>query len=401
MKTKNFGVSAATATNNLCIAMLLSILTVDPGQAALASSDLAPNRQLSSNDMLSTSSSSEANKADTVIDDDAMDKKVSVGRSMSSTTDGEAIKTKTTVTTTPVLAEGHSNVHPRVALALGGGGTRGAAEIGILRVLESNGIPVDMIAGTSMGSLIGGLYIAGVSLDALQSKFCDRSLMKSFNSIPPYVRIFAVPYRSVKRTLGLKSYDGLYKGNVFRRFLHKQWAPSDKNIENLNRPFAAIAFNLLDGTAYAIRRGNLGTALEASCAIPVLRKPIRIGDKLFVDGGSVDNVPVDEARALGGDVVIAVNVDETVNQLPAEHFYKGGSVAPRMINLELAIADARHCQTADIVIHPNVNGIGITSTKKKDAVRAIEAGENAAKEALPAIREKLKLFGVLVGPETK
>jgi NTE family protein len=253
-----------------------------------------------------------------------------------------------------------------------------------------------MIAGTSMGSLIGGLYIGGVSTDALEAKFCDRSLMKSFNSIPPYVRIFAFPYRTVKRTMGLKSFDGLYKGNVFRKFMHKEWPVSDGNIEDLPRPFAALAFNLLDGNTYAIRRGNLGTALEASCAIPVLRKPIEIGNKLFVDGGSVDNVPVDEARALGGDIVIAVNVDESVKQLPADYFYRVGSVAPRMINLELAIADARHCKNADIIIHPNVDGIGITSTSREEAKRAIKAGERAAEEAMPAIKEKLQSLGVVL-----
>jgi NTE family protein len=307
-------------------------------------------------------------------------------------------KTTNTTTSTTLNATGS---HRHIALALGGGGTRGAAEIGVLRVLERNNIPIDMIAGTSMGALIGGLYIGGVSTDNLESKFANRSLMKSYNSIPPYVRIFALPYRTVKRTLGLKSFDGLYKGNVFRKFIHREWSVSDKNIEDLNRPVAALAFNLLDGNTYAIRRGNLGTALEASCAIPVLRKPIAIGNKLFVDGGSVENVPVGTARTLGGDIVIAVNVDESVNQLPPEYFYRVGSVAPRMFNLELAIADARHCKGADIVIHPNVDGIGITSTRNSDALKAIKAGEIAAQEALPAILEKLQAAGIVIEPVAK
>ena len=222
--------------------------------------------------------------------------------------------------------------------------------------------------------------------------------MKSFNSIPPYLRIAALPYRSVKRTIGLKSFDGLYKGNVFRNYLVKRLPESTQKIEDLQRPFAAIAFNLLDGATYAIRSGNLGNALEASCAIPVLRKPIPIEDKLFVDGGSIDNVPVDEARALGGDIVIAINVDETVNQVPAKTFYKVGTVGPRMLNLELAIADAKHCKNADVVIHPSVNGIGITSTSRHDALRAIAAGEESAEQALPAIKEKLKQAGLVCQP---
>lgn len=283
---------------------------------------------------------------------------------------------------------------PKVALALGGGGTRGASEIGVLRVLEKNGIPIDMIAGSSMGSVIGGLYLAGVSLDDMEKAFTDRSLMKSFNSVPPYVRILAVPFRTVKRSLGFRSFDGLYKGNIFRRSLHKRLPASENTIEELDRPFAAIAFNLLDGQTYAIRKGNLARAMQASCAIPVLRKPVPIDGKLFVDGGAVHNVPVDEARAMGGDVVIAVNVDETVKQVPIETFYKVGSVGPRMLNLELAIADAVHCKNADIAIHPDVTGIGITSTKREDAVRAIAAGEKSALEALPAIKEKLKQAGI-------
>lgn len=344
-----------------------------------------------------STTSAETEKSSSIVSPGATTSKTTVSTKTDCTTD--ASSTTTTVTTSSETKT--IKARRRIALALGGGGTRGAAEIGVLRVLERNGIPIDMIAGTSMGSLIGGLYIAGISMDDLESKFADRSLMKSYNSIPPYVRIFALPYRTVKRTLGLKSFDGLYKGNVFRKFLHREWSVSDKNIEELKRPFAALAFNLLDGNTYAIRSGNLGTALEASCAIPVLRKPIAVGNKLFVDGGSVDNVPVDEARALGGDIVIAVNVDESVNQLPAEYFYRVGSVAPRMFNLELAIADARHCKGADIVIHPNVDGIGITSTRKEDAMKAIKAGERAAEEALPAIREKLQSAGIVVEPLVK
>ncbi len=291
-----------------------------------------------------------------------------------------------------------ANSSRRVALALGGGGTRGAAHVGVLRVLQREGIPINAIAGTSMGAIVGGLYAAGVSVDTLQKKFDDRSLMTHFMTVPLSVRMVVAPIMVVPRALGHHAYDGLYKGGKFRKYLDAALPEFEQNIEDLKIPFAAVALDVVDGKPYRLTKGNLGYAMQASSAVPGLRKPVQIGEQLFVDGGVVENVPVDEARALGGDIVIAVDVDERFDPVPLDTFRAMGSMAKRMVALQLANVDAPQLKRADIVIHPMVDGIGLISTKADDAKRAMAAGEKAAEEAIPAIKAKLAEVGIALVP---
>jgi NTE family protein len=304
-----------------------------------------------------------------------------------SPTDALAIDAQTTTekefTPTPLH-------RPKVALALGGGGTRGAAHVGVLRVFEKEKIPIDYIVGTSMGAIVGGLYDAGISIDQIEDKFRDRSLMKSYMTVPLWFRVAIAPVMLIPRLLGDEPYDGLYRGNHFRHYLLKSVPESQHQIQELKTPFQAIALNIGDGKTYAIGEGNLGYALQASSAIPTLRKPVHIGDKLFVDGGLAQNVPVTAAKNTGADIVIAVNVDEDFDQAPFAQFRKPGSVAARMISWTLWDRDRELCQQADLVIHPEVTGVALLSTKRKDALRAIKAGEDAAKEKIPEIRKCLQ-----------
>ncbi|MBX9721109.1 MAG: patatin-like phospholipase family protein, partial [Candidatus Obscuribacterales bacterium] len=129
---------------------------------------------------------------------------------------------------------------PKIALVLGGGGTRGAAHVGVLRVLTKTGIPIDMIVGTSMGAIIGGLFSASISVENLEKKFEDGSLMKSFMNVPLTVSIATAPVLVLPRTLAHKQYDGLYKGNKFREYLDHTVPEYERNIENLRIPFAAV-----------------------------------------------------------------------------------------------------------------------------------------------------------------
>jgi NTE family protein len=282
---------------------------------------------------------------------------------------------------------------PTVVLALGGGGTRGAAHVGVLKVLIEAGIPIDGIVGTSMGSIVGGLYAAGVPLSTINEKLADASMMHAFMTVPLWVRIAAAPILLTPRLVGFHPYDGLYWGNKFRKYLAKMTPGSEGEIQELKIPFMAIAQDISDGHHYALTSGSLAYALQASSAVPVLRKPVQIGDHLYCDGGVVANVPVKEAKALGGDIVIAVNVDERVNKVPLDDFRKVGSVAKRLVVLQLAEIDAPQVALADVVIHPQVDGIGLISTKKADGMRAIAAGEEAAREALPQIKAKLAQIG--------
>ncbi len=285
---------------------------------------------------------------------------------------------------------------PKVGLALGGGGTRGAAHVGVLRVLLQEGVPIDCIAGTSMGSVVGGLYCAGLSVDEIQDKFTTKKLMGSFLTVPLGVRVAAIPIFYVPRIFGIKQYDGFYRGGKFRHFLNTSVPECSRDIENLKTPFGAVALNLIDGKIYLLNKGDLGRALQASSAVPVLRKPVAIGDQLFVDGGVTANLPVRQAKELGADIVIAVDVDERFQPVPQKTFKQIGSVAHRVMTLHLSKVDEDQVNFADVVIHPEVNGIGLISTKSDDIKSAIAAGEAAARAAMPEIRRKLLVNGIVL-----
>lgn len=279
---------------------------------------------------------------------------------------------------------------PRVALALGGGGTRGAAHVGVLRIFEREGIPIDGIAGTSIGAIVGGLYAAGVSVDDIENRLLKKSLLHSYHTVPIPVRVAVIPIFFVPHLFGYHPYDGLYRGNRFATYLNKAVPECERQIENLKIPFKAVASNLLDAKPYAIEKGNLGRAIQASAAIPVLRRPVQIEDKLFVDGGIQANLPAKQARQFGADIVIAVDVDETFSPVPPETFRHIGSVGSKVINMLLVKVDESQREAADIIIQPDVNGIGLLSGSSKEGMRAVKAGEEAALKALPAIKARLK-----------
>jgi NTE family protein len=288
---------------------------------------------------------------------------------------------------------GKPNRRRKIALVLGGGGTRGAAHVGVLKVLEKEKVPFDIIVGTSMGSIVGGFYCAGLSLPEIEKMFLDTSLMRSYMTVPINVRLVTMPIFLLPR-LVYHPYDGLFYGLRFRRYLKKKLPDHEVMIENLKRPFAAVAVDLTEGFAHTIVSGRLSKAMAASSAVPGLRKPVQIDDCLFIDGGVLENIPVEPAEDLGADVVIAVNCDERLSPVPMKTFRKMGSVSKRIVTLQLETMDGPHVNKASVTIHPELDGIGLLSTKKRDAIRAIEAGEIATRQALPQIRKCLSDIGV-------
>lgn len=279
---------------------------------------------------------------------------------------------------------------PKVGLALSGGGARGAAHVGVLRILEQQGIHIDYIAGTNTGAVVGGLYSAGVSIDYLEQMFTKRSLMHSYLTVPVKLRIVVIPLFYVPRMVGRKSFDGLYEGTRFRKFLNKYLPESEQDISDLKIPFGAVAVNLLDGKVNTLRSGNLGWALQASSALPVLRKPVKIGEALYVDGGVSVNLPVQQVKEMGADVVIAVSLDDEPGLTVKEsEFQKVGSVSHRVLTMHLSNVDIEQRKAANIVIHPDVEKIGLMSTSARDAKAAIEAGETAALASIEQIKQLL------------
>ena len=257
-------------------------------------------------------------------------------------------------------------VLPKVGLALGGGGARGFAEIGVLRVLEQEKIPIDIVVGTSVGSLIGAIYAdSGRVLDAefIAISITDEDIFD---------------YRIFSFFTG-----GFVKGEKLENFLNNHL--KNKNIENLKVRFGAVAVDLRTGQSVLFDRGPVARAVHASCAIPGVFVPVEIGGKVFVDGGVTDPIPVDFAKRKGAEVVIAVVISPA---LPAVAPKNPIEVAFHAVTIMSSAIGVFGVKAADVVIYPDVGNVAYDDfTQKK---RLIEAGEKAAREALPAIREAIK-----------
>jgi len=254
-----------------------------------------------------------------------------------------------------------------------------------------------MIAGTSIGSVVGGFYACGMSPDAIASEFTKDHFIKEWMPRPLAVKIFFMPLVQAPRLIGIRPYDGLYNGARFKNYADK--VCQGALIENLKLPFAAICTNVVDGKSYKIRQGDLGLAMQASTAVPGLKRPVQIGDKLFCDGGLICNVPVDHVKEMGADFVIAVNIDENLNDVPLKKFTKLGSMAKQALRIQLNNGDSTLCTQADVTIHPNTDGVTLISRKESDGVAGIESGAKAARAAMPEIRRKLLAAGISLTPK--
>ncbi len=296
-------------------------------------------------------------------------------------------------TETKIVTSTNNEHRVRVGLALGGGGMRGSAHVGVLKVLVDEGIPIDLIVGTSIGAAVGGFYCAGVPLDKLADQFNDAKFIKEFMPLPLTMRIILAPILILPRLVGYKPYDGLYKGEHCRKYADKL-VGQPRNIEDLAMPYAAVCSNLIDGKSYRICKGDLSTAMQASTSVPGIKKPVEMGDKLYCDGGLCCNLPVVHAKEMGADFVIAVDIDEQIKPVPLDKFRKPGSVSKQALRIELANQDVVPCQQADFVIHPNTDGISLISRKKTDGHRGIEAGIAATRQAMPELKRKLATAGI-------
>lgn len=255
----------------------------------------------------------------------------------------------------------------KVGLALGGGAARGFAHIGVIKALESQGIEVEIIAGTSAGSLVGALYAAGNNGFALQkiALDMDEATMSDWT-----VPLFA------KST-------GVLKGAGLQNFVNKE--VKQVPIEKLRKIFGAVATDLHTGSAILFRRGNTGIAVRASSAVPGVFQPVKIGNSLYVDGGLVAPVPVKYAREMGADFVIAVNISA---QPDGEASSSSLSVLMQTFSIMGQTINQHELKNADIVLRP-----ALADMKGNDFARrnlAILAGEHATMLAMPEIKKKLQ-----------
>jgi NTE family protein len=253
---------------------------------------------------------------------------------------------------------------PRVALVLGGGAARGFAHVGVIRVLEQEKIPIHMIVGTSVGSLIGAIYAA--AMDSLNLETIAFQLQR--DDLLDY-SIF-------------KLKKGLIVGDRLERFVTQKVPVS--RIEDLKIPFAAVATDIRTGERVILNRGPLARAVRASCALPGIFQPVEMDGKLLVDGGVLESLPVPTAKALGANVTIAVDVGAGAIDIRSADAV---TVMIQALNIAGAEMRRRHGAEADVLIHPDVNGVGAFDFGQKE--RCVKAGMAAALAALPRIREVL------------
>jgi len=253
----------------------------------------------------------------------------------------------------------------KVALVLGAGAAKGFAHIGILKVLEANQVPIHMVVGTSVGSLVGSLYAYGYN--PLQVQAIALALEKSdlFDLVLPD--------------------NGFIKGEKLADFVNQK--VQNTPLEKLEIPFYAVATDIENGREFVFDKGDTGTAVRASCSIPGVFRPVRIGEQMFVDGGLVSPVAVDAAKKYGGDVIIAVDVLSGVSGPKPESTIK---TLLQSIDIMHAQLSAIQCAQADIVIKPQVDDIGSSDFTKRN--EAILEGEKAAMEALPNLRSILDRY---------
>ena len=282
----------------------------------------------------------------------------------------------------------------KVGIALGGGGARGFAHIGVLRVLWRNGVPIDCIAGTSMGSIVGGLYCAGLSPDQIDKVAREKPFGEIFEHVQGKLGLVILPITVMPKAIANSSYDGLYKGTKFANFLDSLLPPERRKIEQLPIKFTAVSFNLIDGKSFSLQAGDVGKAIQASSTLPELRQPVAWQGRLLVDGGVISNLPCQQVKDMGAEIVIAVNVDERMSSVSDGQFKSIGSVTDRCLQANLTKLDDDAERRADAIIHPDVTGIKLLSRSTVDMDRAIMEGEKAANDALPAIMQLLKAHNI-------
>ena len=253
---------------------------------------------------------------------------------------------------------------PKLGLALGGGAARGFAHIGVIQVLEENGIKPDLVVGTSAGSLVAAFYATGKTGAQLQW-LADTMDESQFTD-------WSVPFMS----------RGMLRGEALGRYVNSQL--NGAKIEDMKMPLGIVATDLRTGEGILFRRGDIATAVRASSAVPSVFEPVRIGNKDYVDGGLVSPVPVRYARQMGADIIIAVDISSRPEDAQTSDMLKvllqTFSIMGKSISqLELA--------QAEVVVRPAMPDVG--SAEFAARKKSIEAGRAAMKLALPALKAAL------------
>lgn len=297
---------------------------------------------------------------------------------------------------------GQSGERPKVGVVLSGGGAKGFAHIGLLKALDSLQIPVDYVAGTSMGGIIGALYAIGYSGKEIETLAARRDWQEIFTDKPPRSML---PYFQKKETGkyqlefgfdGIKPVppSGLVFGQKISLLFSSLTLPYEQvqDFDNLPIPFRCVSADLITGDMIVLKHGSLAKAMRATMAIPTIFSPVEYGDSLLIDGGIINNLPVDVVKQMGADIIIASDVGHP------ERDQEELRTALQILEQSISIIGQRRWKEnqkqADVLVRPNMDGFTIADFDNKKIQTIIQRGEVAVQEQMPdlvAIRDKYNL----------
>lgn len=285
----------------------------------------------------------------------------------------ESIESPTAVSTTiapPLITE--PITPPKVlhlGLALGGGAARGFAHVGVIQVLEEAGIQPELVVGTSAGSLVAALYASGKNSTQLRRVADTMEEAEITDWMMPILN------------------RGALRGEALARYVNSQ--VGGRLIEQMKIPLGIVATDLHNGEPVLFRRGNTGSAVRASSAVPAVFQPVKIGTREYVDGGLVSPVPVRQAREMGANVVIAVDISTDPEGSPASDTFQ---ILMQTFNIMGKSLNTVLLKDADVVVKPSL--AGVKSADFAARRKSIEAGREAMLKALPKLKEVLSGYAV-------
>jgi NTE family protein len=298
------------------------------------------------------------------------------------------------------------NSRPKVGLALSGGGAKGFAHIGILKMIDSLQIPIDYIAGTSMGGIAGALYAIGYNGQEIDRLARQTNWDQLFSDRPPRE---IMPYIEKKNdalyqiSFGLKGItpvapSGLIYGQNVSLLLSRLTLSAEyiRDFDQFGIPFRCVAADLISGKQVILKNGSLAKALRSTMSIPTVFAPVEYGDSLLIDGGIINNLPVDVVRDMGAEIVIAVNVSD---------YHRSHSQLKNLIqildqatNVPLFERLERNIAMADVIIQPEVSSFSPADFEMSKVHQIMRVGEEAAQKAKPQLLELIARHN-LVNPD--
>lgn len=275
---------------------------------------------------------------------------------------------------------------PKVALVIGGGGGKGAAAIGVLKYIEQAEIPIDMVVGTSVGSILGGLYSVGYRANDLDTLFQSQNWLHLFTD-------FATA--KYKRFDQRKHIPGLMKGDRLTQMIDSLLGYRTCDFDSLPIPMRCVAVNIRKFEEVVLDHGNVAQAIRASMSVPIAFTTVERDSMLLVDGGLLNNLPVDVARSMGADIVIAIDLMDAkraTQQSRTSSIHLNGPLSLLEWEFTRPDLDKYHVnrEDADVLIHPDVTGFNGASFMPSDTRQLILNGEKAGQDAWSKLMEVKK-----------